>query len=103
MEHDQAQIWVSKDQITDHIRDFGGPQVAKGKTVFFERLTQHLAERKKGLGWKAAWALRLADLGNKNQLPRGFNADALRDRQVAGRRVLAIKPTVSVSYDGDKA
>lgn len=101
MEHDQAQNWVSKDQVSAHRSAFLGHQVATGKTVFFERLTQHLAERKKGLGWKAAWALRLADLGNKNQLPRGFNADALRDRQVAGRRVLA-NPTVSVSHDGEK-
>lgn len=102
MEHDQTQIWVSEDQVSDHFRDFGIPQVATGKTVFFERLTQHLAERKKGLGWKAAWALRLADLGNKNQLPRGFNADALRDRQVADRKALVFKEAGSISPGNEK-
>lgn len=91
MENDQAQVWPSQDQVSSHLGDFGGPRVATGKTVFFEKLTQHLAERKKGLGWKAAWALRLADLGYKNQLPRGFKADALRDSQVANRKFPAVK------------
>ncbi|MNZ45183.1 hypothetical protein D3C78_628280 [compost metagenome] len=34
-----------------------------------------------GLGWRDAWALRLGDLGEKNRLPRGFNAKNLRDTQ----------------------
>ncbi|MGE8063799.1 hypothetical protein [Pseudomonas sp. NPDC089569] len=56
-------------------------EVAKGKTEFFDKLTKQLADRRSGLGWKDAWALRLGDLGEKNRLPRGFNAKNLREAQ----------------------
>ena len=66
-------------------------EIAKGKTEFFNKLTKHIAERQAGLSWKDAWALRLSDLGGKNRLPRGFNAQNLRDR-AAGREVVLGKP-----------
>nr|UVN18052.1 hypothetical protein pPsy0462a_00019 [Pseudomonas syringae] len=52
----------------------------KGKTEFFDKLTEHFAYRQSGLGWKDAWVLRLGELGVKNRLPRGFNAKQLRAR-----------------------
>ena len=61
--------------------------VAQGKTEAFDKLRKHLAERQAGLTWKDAWALRLSDLGGNNRLPRGFNAQNLRER-AAGRNVL---------------
>lgn len=60
---------------------------AKGKTELFAKLTQELAQRRIGLGWKDAWALRLSDLGGKCRLPRAFNARILQER-AAGRAVI---------------
>jgi hypothetical protein len=68
-------------------KTFISSDIAQGKTEVFEKLRKHLAERQAGLTWKDAWALRLSDLGDKNQLPRGFNAQKLRQR-AAGRDVL---------------
>ncbi|MFG9350104.1 hypothetical protein ACEP28_32275 [Pseudomonas aeruginosa] len=61
--------------------------IAKGKTQAFDKIREQLAERKAGLTWKEAWELRLSDLGGKNRLPRGFNAENLRERAV-GREVI---------------
>ncbi|WP_162880330.1 hypothetical protein [Pseudomonas coronafaciens] len=63
---------------SEHIKRFG--TTAKGKTEFFDKLTEHFAYRQSGLGWKDAWVLRLGELGVKNRLPRGFNAKQLRAR-----------------------
>jgi hypothetical protein len=97
MSNDADKVWLTKEQIDEHCQKFGQPNgvtdigmepaVARGKTEFFDKLRNHLAERRAGLSWKDAWALRLSDLGGNNRLPRGFNAKHLRDR-AAGREVV---------------
>jgi hypothetical protein len=97
MSNDADNVWVTKEQLDEHCQKYGQPNgvtdigmepaIARGKTEFFGKLTKQLAERHAGLGWKDAWALRLSDLGEKNRLPRGFNAKNLRGR-AAGRDVL---------------
>jgi hypothetical protein len=73
-------------------------EMAKGKTEFSGKLTKHLRERRVGLSWKEAWALRLNDLGGKNRLPRGFQAQILSDRAVGREVVRQIKLASAGSF-----
>lgn len=70
-------------------------EVAKGKTELFYKLTKQLADRRSGLGWRDAWALRLGDLGEKNRLPRGFNDKKLRERAVGREFLRQMKQAVA--------
>ncbi|HCF4081096.1 hypothetical protein [Pseudomonas aeruginosa] len=73
-------------------------EMAKGKTEFFGKLTKHLRERRVGLSWKEARALRLSDLGGKNRLPRGFHVHRLSDRSVGREVVRQIKQASAGSF-----